>query len=63
MLYKVNEDVTQIALDLFGKIGVDLEEGDISIAHQLPQKRHSTNPRAGQHKSYAHPAIIVRFIT
>ena len=48
--YEKNEDVTQIALDLAGAIGVDLVEEDISIAHCLPQKRRSTNPRAGQHK-------------
>ena len=59
--HEENEDVTQIVLDLAGTIGVDLEEGDISIAHRLPQKRRSANPRAGQRKS--NPAIIVRFIS
>ena len=61
--YEKNEDVTQIALDVAGAIGVDLVEEDISIAHRLPQKRRSTNPQAGQHKSTAHPAIIIRFIS
>ena len=36
--YEKNKDVTQIALDLAGAIGVDLVEEDISIAHRLPQK-------------------------
>ena len=35
---KKNKDVTQIALDLAGAIGVDLVEEDISIAHRFPQK-------------------------
>ena len=37
--FKDNEDVTHITLDLVNKLGVDLKEKDISIAHRLFQRQ------------------------
>ena len=59
--YHEGENVTQIVLDLASKLEVKLDNEDISIAHRLPQKKHSTSNNDGRQKS-THPAIIARFV-
>ena len=34
--FKDNEDVKHLTLDLVNKLGIDLNEKDVSIAHRLP---------------------------
>ena len=60
--YHEGENVTQIVLDLASKLEVKHDNEDISIAHRLLQKKHSSTNKDGSQKS-AYLAIIARFVS